>query len=101
MNGNDVQRIPSRMCKYFPKLRELKIDENRLSEISDRGFEDCGEITILTMRKNKLTEIKSNAVSKKSTHFLKAFQCPTRRCYRWFGLTQLPHMYHMGLDIRS
>ena len=63
MNGNDVQRIPSRMCKYFPKLRELKIDENRLSEISDRGFEDCGEITILTMRKNKLTEIKSNAVS--------------------------------------
>lgn len=61
MNGNDVQQIPSRMCKYFPKLRELKIDENRLSEISDRGFEDCGEITILTMRKNKLTEIKSNA----------------------------------------
>ena len=51
------------MCKYFPNLRELKIDENRLSEISDRGFEDCGEITILTMRKNKLTEIKSNAVS--------------------------------------
>ena len=63
MNGNDVQKIPSRMCKYFPKLRELKIDENRLSEISDRGFEDCAEITILTMRKNKLTEIKSNAVS--------------------------------------
>lgn len=61
MNGNDVQKIPSRMCKYFPKLRELKIDENRLSEISDRGFEDCAEITILTMRKNKLTEIKSNA----------------------------------------
>lgn len=69
MNGNDVQQIPSRMCKYFPKLRELKIDENRLSEISDRGFEDCAEITILTMRKNKLTEIKSNAVSSLSTHF--------------------------------
>ena len=73
MNGNDVQQIPSRMCKNFPKLRELKIDENRLSEISDRGFEDCGEITILTMRKNKLTVIQSNAVSNISIPFYQLF----------------------------
>lgn len=56
MNENSVTKLDN-VCRNYDQLRELKLDNNDLTEIKDEAFEDCNDMVILTMRHNKLTEI--------------------------------------------
>ena len=63
MNVNEIKSIGSDICRNYPQLQELKLDENLIDTIHRDAFKSCTKLRILTLRNNKLTTLKDAAVS--------------------------------------
>lgn len=57
MNVNEIATIENDVCKRYPNLQELKVDDNKVSTIEPDAFKYCQKLRILTLRNNQLDKI--------------------------------------------
>lgn len=57
LNVNEIQEIGKDVCRNYPHLQELKLDENKIDSVHESAFSSCKDLRILTLRNNKLTKI--------------------------------------------
>lgn len=77
MNINKIERLESDLCKGFPQLQELKLNDNEIETIDDNAFRTCVNLRILTLQNNKISQLHSGMVSTRNrSGFFEVFFLP-------------------------
>uniref|UniRef100_A0A8C5JAH8 Relaxin family peptide receptor 1 n=1 Tax=Junco hyemalis TaxID=40217 RepID=A0A8C5JAH8_JUNHY len=64
MMNNSLARLPDKpLCQYMPRLNWLDLEGNHIHHVKNATFMSCSTLTVLVMRRNKISSLNENSFS--------------------------------------
>jgi len=63
LDGNELTKVPSKVCSPFASLEELRLEANQISTIDKYAWDKCDKLMMLSLRDNRLTVVTNKMFS--------------------------------------